>query len=1394
MPQVSLPSKLSSAKQMRGWGRRGSGSSGGGSRPASGSPRLSRREQLLAFEQVLGNTQMFSDFLQFLSDDIPKQQEFLFVSEINQLLLLSPTLTDEELLVQAEKVAHIYIWAPSAFRVQSIQPATCRQLEFLIGRGAAETPSASSSASAHDSAAAPPAAPQTNKLRPQPKSSPPRSGGGASRDTLQHVLTLYECARDQARDSLLAFALPQFLQERPESFRREPDFDDVRTDAACFRAFLLFLMEDSRYRLLLFWADLDRLEVRPRLHALQHALVRRLPNTANGTARAERTRDAHDSSWAGALQEASELCWELEELCQSYLSTYSPASAATAPPPLPPALHREVSAKQPQPPARDEMAEVTEVLAAGVKAAQPKDVQEKEAEYFSDGEEKGAKQDEEEEYKELAPEVAAQRKFWLRRLSQLSELVLPMARKTERLLKLNMWPQFCKSSHYRALMSPDPPATRVSPPRDSGALMMLSPNARTRAPASRIDLFSNALQEGRYHQPIYSSSSSRAHSYVEGAGEGRSNRSKLLTQLKREKVTRERELVLLRCRREEEVAADLQLDMLLGRPLQPGQTVLDYVGVFRAVALPQHSQPAAAGPSSGPWRSPARRSEPQLDRAGGEQGGSGSTRATLSTVARWPEQDRSAELPFAQHAALFCFPENEDAQGICTCHLQDPPAHPSPPRAAAAADTSTGSIAPTEVAADGAGSTPLEASKLSSTPSPVHTRILNQRAASGAHADHASGPDARDGKRQPARELWRYCAGGRLFNFALTDKTGQRLYAACLLLHPLPYTPEQQQQGAAQHAQHAICLMTRRPLFDLLRHALLSLAPHLPLLQNPSSADPLQELLSSTAFRTLLRLTEPLQAPLDLFGTARAPLQVPVTDLSLSPLLERLPFATLLQALEVLVLERKLLLVAEDYSLLCLAAEALRSLLYPFRWLYLLVPVLPYGMLRYLQCPTPFLVGLHSCYLPTALQMLAPEVVVLDLDSCLFACAGQLQSPSRPSASARVSSTAGHSSSAGPAAYGRPRAKSLADGRSPDDVHGPQGAPEGAAGAAPSALELAEALQVPLALPTWERSQVLRAVRTGLARAACGSAVHANHEAPVAAVDYPLRQPARFPSEDSLQLRDGLPLADASGSRASRQSRPALSKDVLIRRELLCMWSSLLRGYRDCCVFLPDQTEPVLLFDSPTFLQRATDRDGLPDLPHLRSRPAFLRLLLRSSCLSFFLHQRSAPLFPRGLAPICCDAFDRYEAHAAGTRLRLNIPPIQVPGLGDNAEHMEKDAQRTGYAQEGFSKSAHRTAHARTGQPAQAGRPAWGWAGSTPRASHDTQQEHTVFWLEDPAVVGAGINGKQNRTDGTEHCLHLPGWNVHSNLTFEELVSELNKAQELVKEVNTQEMMADVNT
>ncbi|XP_014855490.1 PREDICTED: suppression of tumorigenicity 5 protein [Poecilia mexicana] len=109
--------------------------------------------------------------------------------------------------------------------------------------------------------------------------------------------------------------------------------------------------------------------------------------------------------------------------------------------------------------------------------------------------------------------------------------------------------------------------------------------------------------------------------------------------------------------------------------------------------------------------------------------------------------------------------------------------------------------------------------------------------------------------------------------------------------------------------------------------------------------------------------------------------------------LEHVDFDSLFRCLSVrqvlrifasLLLERRVIFVADKLSTLSSCMHAVVALLYPFSWQHTFIPVLPASMLDIVCCPTPFLVGLLSSSLPKLKELPVEEALMVDLGTDRF--------------------------------------------------------------------------------------------------------------------------------------------------------------------------------------------------------------------------------------------------------------------------------------------------------------------------------------------------------------------------------------------------------------------------
>ncbi|KAM6407995.1 DENN domain-containing protein 2B isoform 4-T4 [Rhynochetos jubatus] len=85
-----------------------------------------------------------------------------------------------------------------------------------------------------------------------------------------------------------------------------------------------------------------------------------------------------------------------------------------------------------------------------------------------------------------------------------------------------------------------------------------------------------------------------------------------------------------------------------------------------------------------------------------------------------------------------------------------------------------------------------------------------------------------------------------------------------------------------------------------------------------------------------------------------------------------------------LLLERRVIFVADKLSTLSSCSHAVVALLYPFSWQHTFIPVLPSSMIDIVCCPTPFLVGLLSSSLPKLKELPVEEALMVNLGSDRF--------------------------------------------------------------------------------------------------------------------------------------------------------------------------------------------------------------------------------------------------------------------------------------------------------------------------------------------------------------------------------------------------------------------------
>ncbi|XP_071624502.1 DENN domain-containing protein 2D isoform X2 [Heliangelus exortis] len=115
----------------------------------------------------------------------------------------------------------------------------------------------------------------------------------------------------------------------------------------------------------------------------------------------------------------------------------------------------------------------------------------------------------------------------------------------------------------------------------------------------------------------------------------------------------------------------------------------------------------------------------------------------------------------------------------------------------------------------------------------------------------------------------------------------------------------------------------------------------------------------------LIELTRPLDAHLE--------------HVEFQALLQRLSPHLILHIFASAVLERRLIFLAQELSVLSQCIHAVAALLYPFTWAHTYIPVVPECLLDTVCCPTPFMVGIQMRHLERVLDQPMEEALIVDL-------------------------------------------------------------------------------------------------------------------------------------------------------------------------------------------------------------------------------------------------------------------------------------------------------------------------------------------------------------------------------------------------------------------------------
>ncbi|XP_062397435.1 DENN domain-containing protein 2C [Sardina pilchardus] len=225
-------------------------------------------------------------------------------------------------------------------------------------------------------------------------------------------------------------------------------------------------------------------------------------------------------------------------------------------------------------------------------------------------------------------------------------------------------------------------------------------------------------------------------------------------------------------------------------------------------------------------------------------------------------------------------------------------------------------------------------------------------------------PDSQDWK--PSADM-----SSDTFSFVLTGEDGSRWFGYCRKILPI---------GKGKRLPEVHCMVSRLGCFNLFAKILVEVERRREI--SPALVNPFMRSVMEAPFPAPGR-TITVKSFLPGSGnevlTLCRPVDSRLEHVDFDSLLECLSVSHLLQVFASLLLERRVIFIADKLGTLSRCAHSALALLYPFTWQHTFVPVLPASMLDISCSPTPFLMGALSPSLPQVLELPIEEVLIVDL-------------------------------------------------------------------------------------------------------------------------------------------------------------------------------------------------------------------------------------------------------------------------------------------------------------------------------------------------------------------------------------------------------------------------------
>ncbi|KFV46138.1 DENN domain-containing protein 2C, partial [Gavia stellata] len=209
------------------------------------------------------------------------------------------------------------------------------------------------------------------------------------------------------------------------------------------------------------------------------------------------------------------------------------------------------------------------------------------------------------------------------------------------------------------------------------------------------------------------------------------------------------------------------------------------------------------------------------------------------------------------------------------------------------------------------------------------------------------------------------------FSFVLTGEDGGRWFGYCKKLLP---------EGKGKRLPEVYCIVSRLGCFNLFSKILDEVEKRREM--SPALVHPFMRSVMEAPFpapgRTIAVRSFLPGAGNEVMELCR-PLDSRLEHVDFECLFKCLSVSHTIRVFASLLLERRVIFVADNLSTLSKCGHAAVATLYPFTWQHTYIPVLPTSMIDIACSPTPFLIGILSCSLPQLQDLPIEEVLIVDL-------------------------------------------------------------------------------------------------------------------------------------------------------------------------------------------------------------------------------------------------------------------------------------------------------------------------------------------------------------------------------------------------------------------------------